>query len=379
MSVVLAYKNQQEQEVVYLQKAYLRHFSNPSAAIVLSQINYWYKPDKLGRPKLRVVKDGVYWLAKSSGDFADECALTVRKVDVAIQVLKDAGLIEVEVHRFNGVPTRHIRVLEAEGKAMLVTDAAVRPALNNVHVVSETTRKVFQNYLEGEYITESTAETTTETTLAEPKINIQEQVQKQTEGKELTVVWSAKERKPLPKSTCKELEAGFKANKAKPAVLSKETISGQVYEVWRYEVPKHTSAKFITPFTGKQCGQAKMLVGKLGGKWETVLRYTLQNWIDFTQYVQSKAGVKLLPQQPNMDFMLKYAAEAMNKYMLSCTPKFQSVKLKPSAISCTTTHDPCEGETQEVPEEKIAVAPKQEDIVKLTYLDVQKILESEDE
>jgi len=35
------------------------------AGLLLSQIVYWYLPSKEGRSKLRVFKDGYYWIAKT--------------------------------------------------------------------------------------------------------------------------------------------------------------------------------------------------------------------------------------------------------------------------------------------------------------------------
>lgn len=392
MSVVLAYKHQQEQEVegcavntcklpgVFVPAQYLTMFNNASTAIVLAQINYWYKLSRSGKPKLKVVKEGMYWLAKTSAELSAEAGLTVQKVDGAIKQLSQMGIIEVVVCRFNNLPTRHIRVKAALGKAFMQDDIQVVNMLQHVTNIPQQVGNMPQH----EPLTESTTEITSETTLAEPKMNIQKQVQNQTEGnRSVDMTWAPKIRLPLPKATCKDIEQGFKAIKAKPAQITKETTAGWVYEVWRYEIPKHTSIKFVTPFTGKQCGQAKMLVGKLGEKWEIVLRYTLQDWIGFAKYVQLKAGVKYLPQAPNMDFMLKYAAEAMNKYLQETTPFVHpsqsnalvvdlGVGSKSGAINCT--------EPTPEPETTIAPAPKPEqDIFILSYVDMVKMLEDEEE
>jgi len=36
-----------------------------NATLIMSQIHYWYMPDKNGKSKLRVKKYGQFWLSKS--------------------------------------------------------------------------------------------------------------------------------------------------------------------------------------------------------------------------------------------------------------------------------------------------------------------------
>lgn len=112
----------QKSKRVELITNFMQHFTNPSAAIVLSQIQHWYNEGKGGKPKLKVLKSGLFWLAKSSADFGRECGLSVRAVDHAIKELVNQGIIEVAIFRFNCVPIRHIRVIEAEGKASIDHD-----------------------------------------------------------------------------------------------------------------------------------------------------------------------------------------------------------------------------------------------------------------
>jgi len=51
------------------------------AGLLLSQIVYWYLPSKQdGKPKLRVKKDGEYWLAKNRVTTGgDECRIKPRQ------------------------------------------------------------------------------------------------------------------------------------------------------------------------------------------------------------------------------------------------------------------------------------------------------------
>jgi hypothetical protein len=83
------------------------------AAILLSQIVYWYLPDKQGHPtKLRVFKKGHYWLAKQLDEWWSQTRLTANQVRNSLAILKNKGLIITDVMRFNCLTTTHIRINE---------------------------------------------------------------------------------------------------------------------------------------------------------------------------------------------------------------------------------------------------------------------------
>lgn len=78
------------------------------SGLLLSQIRYWFTPDRNGKTKLRVHKDGKLWLAKSDKDWYEECRITEKQARRARGILEDLGLITTRVYRFNNVPTTHI-------------------------------------------------------------------------------------------------------------------------------------------------------------------------------------------------------------------------------------------------------------------------------
>lgn len=81
------------------------------SGILLSQIVYYYglRADD-GKSKLRVFKDGYYWLAKGRDDWKDEIRITPKQFDRAAGVLSDKQLIVVGKFKFNGTPKIHIRL-----------------------------------------------------------------------------------------------------------------------------------------------------------------------------------------------------------------------------------------------------------------------------
>ncbi len=101
---------------VFLSRDYIELLRGDiSAALMLSQIVYWYLPSKkTGKSKLRVFRGGRWWLAKSHQDWSDECGFSRMQARRCIKVLKEAHLIECHIFRFAGSPTMHLRLVREE-------------------------------------------------------------------------------------------------------------------------------------------------------------------------------------------------------------------------------------------------------------------------
>lgn len=80
------------------------------AGILLGQIVYWYMPNEQGKNKLRVRKNGEFWLAKGREDWKTEIRITPKQYDRAIKILINKGFVEVQKFKFNGAPTNHIKL-----------------------------------------------------------------------------------------------------------------------------------------------------------------------------------------------------------------------------------------------------------------------------
>lgn len=75
---------------------------------LLSQIIYWFRPDKAGHTKLRVEREGRLWLVKGRGEWWPEIRISTKQFDRSIGILRDRGLVEVKLFHFRRVPTLHI-------------------------------------------------------------------------------------------------------------------------------------------------------------------------------------------------------------------------------------------------------------------------------
>jgi hypothetical protein len=81
------------------------------AGTLLSQIVYYYGlPERGQTQKLRIFKDGYYWMAKGREDWKDEIRVTPKQFDRASSILERKGLIHIEKFKFNGSPTLHLRL-----------------------------------------------------------------------------------------------------------------------------------------------------------------------------------------------------------------------------------------------------------------------------
>lgn len=89
------------------------------AGALLSQLVYWFLPDRNGDPRLEVCRDGRLWLVKKREDWWEEIRLRPKRFDRAMRILEELGYVEVAVHKRFGTPQNHIWVnLEAVAHAV---------------------------------------------------------------------------------------------------------------------------------------------------------------------------------------------------------------------------------------------------------------------
>lgn len=138
-----------DKDVIKVKRMYVDITEDLIAGLLLSQIIYWHLPSKQGGLKLRVKKEGHLWLAKSREDWWEECRISPKQFDRAIQILIDKGFIDKQLFRFNGSPTVHIRVIED----------VLMDSINSILTKGEN-----GNSPKGKMETDETVKTLTETT-----------------------------------------------------------------------------------------------------------------------------------------------------------------------------------------------------------------------
>lgn len=103
------------------------------AGILLDRLRYWFKPDKNGKPKTSINREGTRWVAKSRPMWEEECRLSERQVDLAASKLKKLGLVKTRVWKFAGKPMLHftldfVKCNEAYNKVIEAAQAKAQAA-----------------------------------------------------------------------------------------------------------------------------------------------------------------------------------------------------------------------------------------------------------
>ena len=158
-------------------------------AVVFAQIMYWHEPNReTGKTRLRVLKDGYWWLVKNHGDWESEVRISRRTVRNCLERIKGRGLIVYELHGHAGKKAPYIRVNwdvfklrieELENSGEMVGSGLDTPALkcqgsgksgqspdiSGLTPCPEMSAPLPLDVKSNTEITKTTAETTTETRL----------------------------------------------------------------------------------------------------------------------------------------------------------------------------------------------------------------------
>lgn len=97
-------------DTIDFKKVYVDIANDLIAGLLLSQVIYWYLPDKYGETKLRVEKDGHLWIAKGRDDWHTEIRISAKQFDRASGILVRKGILIKDYFMFGGFRTVHIRV-----------------------------------------------------------------------------------------------------------------------------------------------------------------------------------------------------------------------------------------------------------------------------
>jgi competence protein ComGC len=97
-------------DTIDVKRVYIDVAGDIIAGILLSQIIFWFLPNKEGKNKIRITKKGVEYLAKNRTNWLEECRIKPRQYDTAIKKLKEKGVVEVKNSLFNNKRTPLITV-----------------------------------------------------------------------------------------------------------------------------------------------------------------------------------------------------------------------------------------------------------------------------
>jgi hypothetical protein len=143
-----------------------------------------------------------------------------------------------------------------------------------------------------------------------------------------------------------------KGKQVKPATL--------LSRIWRTEIPSNfPDISFIPAFTKKQLGMFSLFAKRVGyDNYEGVMTFALRNWKPVVSAVKANVGLPQKPQQPTIDFILKYCGEITQQYHLATN------KPKPIPAPASTIKKPSEA--------KFSSAPVEEDLMTLDKIATSK-------
>lgn len=262
-------------------------------ALILSQIVYWFRPGKNGKPKLSVEREGKWWLAKSHKDWEQECGVSRKQLARALGILEEKGLIVVELHRFNGSPTSHVGLkVDALLSVLLQHDCDLSAQSdatkgNNGLCSKGTLHQHLSAQTLGKTTTETTAEITTST-----------ESQATADALENTGV--------LEMATAVEVLEQFKSKPLKAG--DKESLTVK----WKKEYAGMYTG-FAPGLTLKEVGQLSQ-VGKKVGKEAALkcIEFVVRDWQGFTWTARADKGLATVPEKPVIGFLLSHLNTAMS-------------------------------------------------------------------
>lgn len=292
----------------WLRTCYIDVTGDIISGLLLSQIVYWFSPDKNGNSKLSVKKNGVVCLAKKVEDWYTECRITQNQFRRAVQVLKNKRFISVKNHIFMGVKVNHIFLnvenLAAELKGIMLKTHNALSVNNTMHCVKTT-----QSY------TKTTQKNTSKILAQAPKEIIRKKEEEKKRRKE-------GEKKDKTFFTC-----GDKIMKVDDVLKSKKlgesntanpnNVKGLIL-LYKKRMSQLQEG-FVKQPTMKECGQLKMFFEKVPSAHET-LDWILKNWGLFAWEAKSVKGLGCVPTLPDIGFILKFHDVGVNIFNTSKIP-----------------------------------------------------------
>lgn len=116
-------------DTIDFKKIYVDMVGDLNAGLMLSEIVYWYLPNKRGESKLRVEHDGKFWIACRRYEWWERTRLSPKQSDHALAILVGIHLVEKARYKFMGEIALHIRLIE-DVFLSIFADALAHPAVN---------------------------------------------------------------------------------------------------------------------------------------------------------------------------------------------------------------------------------------------------------
>lgn len=301
---------------------YFHLFKDVNVALLLSQIHYWYIPvakgANKGKSKLRVFKNGQWYLVKSHEEWTVETGLTRRQIDRAIHILEAAGVIKVSLLGFSGRPTRHIHAINVVGNKPLQEGDFLVTKINTIARKEEShcTYDVNGLHLGVQSNTENTTDNTTETlelanaSLIAKDSNPKKPFKEQVEGDNMKY-----------EGNVSDIVSKFKMGKENPTLPTKTN-----WGIWRHYFQLKFDVPFMKEPTGKELGQLKQIKTVFGDDYQAIIDFMMHRWYSVCVQVEHWSDAPSRPTVPIIGYVLKHAGIIKNFWITETTTKVALVK-----------------------------------------------------
>jgi hypothetical protein len=308
-----------------------------ASAAVLCQILYW------NQGRLRVVRKGQYWLAKSRAEMCKETSLTLDQYKRIMPLLVKQGWIIMERGLFKNKVTPMIQLTEKGRNALYrrgplsstpLEDEPANPLTETTTESTDTDRscapfddqdhRVPSQYPKGEH-----SERRREERIEVPRVKIVNTVQEQAAivNDKIQIVGVPLQAAGPPKRIWMKAEDILKAHKG--------PLHGNLGAYWKSQCEVEYGG-FQKALTGKECGQLKQLHKKLGEQTRPVISYVISHWWKFASSAAASSGITSWPVDPHIGYLLKHHGVAMNLLMSKqALPPPAAEPLPPPAINCS--------------------------------------------
>jgi hypothetical protein len=285
--------------------------SNANASLLLLRLAYW-------TPKAKVVRNDQTWVVKSGEDWSDETGMSLKQYKIAVNLLKELGLIATEKHFFANKTLTHMRFTEKgldalkgpTGKAQMVPTG--RSRLGPTKNKGDTTREILQE----------------KTSSSSARIAHAKNSGASNSGEKAV--------KPKSGMSVKDIMSNYSSTQKTKELLHQTDPKTALELVWNSTVAG-TYGVYVPPLTLKHKSQlAKFSAACPKGKSVLLLNCVLKNWGLFVSNVKTATGESKAPSLPSPGFLLVHKDVAitfaldMISTQQDMPPAVQSIALAPA-------------------------------------------------
>lgn len=296
-----------KKRVVLFYPEFVHVAGSVDAALLLSQLAYWFQPGPKGKPRVRVRRNGRLTYVRSNEAMREDTGLSEWRLRKARERLEASGLVEVEVHLFGNKTLPHwwLDLHRLESEVALKTG----PEVCTTPVLSALSGSCIKLCEEEEVREEENApEAAREEGEGELDFEIVEEGFEELEREDHVGVKFVKPEAAAGVSAA-QVAARLAARRETGGKLSAGALAG----AWKKHLFDKTG-NFQKQWTGKELGQAGKLTRALGDQAWPVVRWALDNWPALAFEVKQAKGTGSAPAEPHLGWLLQYHDVAVRMY-----------------------------------------------------------------